>query len=76
MQIGKRIKLTSVNLQSIQSSATTAPTIVTGCLKMSLLTLESACCRLRVSLATRDMRKPVCIRLKKSIECRTIFANN
>src|SRR5437764_955443 len=40
MQNGKRIKLTSVNLQSIQSSATTATTIVTGCLKTSLLTLK------------------------------------
>ncbi len=47
--------------------------IVIGCLNRSLLTVESAACIIRVSFVTRDMRKPECIRLKKSIDCRTIF---
>jgi len=76
MQLGKRMRLTTVNFQSIKSSTTTAPTMVMGCLKTSLLTLASACCMLRVSLAIRDMRKPVCIRLKKSIEWRMTLAKS
>ena len=56
MQIGNNTRLTMVNFQSINSSTTTAPMIVIGCLNTSLLTLARACCMLRVSLAIRDMR--------------------
>ena len=42
--------------------------IATGCLKMSLLTVDDAVCIMRVSFVMRDMRKPERILLKKSIE--------
>ena len=47
--------------------------IATGCLNRSLLMLESAVCIMRVSFVMRDMRKPDCILLKKSIEWLTIL---
>ena len=49
------------------------PMIAIGCLKRSLLMLESAVCIMRVSLVICDMRKPDCILLKKSIDWRIIL---
>src|SRR5438034_10321256 len=53
-QVGKRISVTSVNFQSIRSRTVIAPTIVIGCLKISLLTAVKAICTTRVSLVMRE----------------------
>ncbi len=50
-----------------------APTIVIGCLKISLLIAVKAIWTTRVSLVTREIKKPERILLKKSIERRTIL---
>ena len=50
-----------------------APTIGTGCLKISLLTAVKAICTTRVSLVMHEIKSPERILLKKSIEWRTIL---
>ena len=50
--------------------------MVIGCLNKSLLMVESAVCMPRVSLVMRDIRKPECIRLKKSIEWCSILVKS
>jgi hypothetical protein len=72
-QVGKRISVTRVNFQSIRKSTVIAPTIVIGCLKISLLTTVKAICTTRVSFVMREINKPERILLKKSIERRTIL---
>ena len=47
-----------------------------GCLNKSLLMLARAVCIIRVSLVMRDIRKPDCILLKKSIEWLSILAKS
>src|SRR5438874_9771 len=72
-QVGKRTSVISVNFQSIRNRTLIAPTISTGCLRISLLTAVKAICTTRVSLVIREIKKPERILLKKSIERRTIL---